>query len=214
MIENIITYSSVLSPVVGIFVGIQLRKSLSQGQRYILWMMALSFASDIIMLLLATTGTKNLPVAHLYGLLEGTLLLLFFRTELPRHATLIKYLRWIYTGLYLTDSLFISGLYQFNAYSRSLEALIIMIVSMLYFYKIYETESDIFFDKAPGFWIVVGLLVYFSGALFSFLLSTEILSQSPDRFYGSWILHNVSNTIKNIILTVALWKVRSNSIQR
>jgi hypothetical protein len=71
------------------------------------------------------------------------------------------------------------------------------------FYQFYKEENDIFIDQSPLFWMNIAILTYFSGAFFSFILSKEILSGPLP-----WMLHNVCNALKNILFSIALWKIR------
>jgi hypothetical protein len=210
MMGETLMYLSVMSPLFGIFIGFKYRKLLPYALRYILALMILSFASDAVMLSLSKMHIRNLPIAHIYGLLEGVLFLLFFKSELTKHRMLVLSFLSVFVIFYCIDSLFIEGFFQFNAYSRSLEAFIMIILSVFYFYKIYETEANIYLDKSPEFWIAMGTVTYFSGAFFSFLLSSDILAQSYQSFYGSWILHNIANVAKNILFFVGLWKVKTS----
>jgi len=210
MLGTVLMYISIFSPLPGLLIGWRFARSYSGNIRIILMMIALSFLSDMVMRGLSLIGVKNnLPVAHLYGLLEGYLLLTFFYHKLSKYRLVIIISGLIFIISYIIDATFISKLVTFNTFSRTLEAGIMIILSVLYFFDIYQNETDIFIDKNPEFWLVTGILIYFSGAFFSFLLSSEILSQSPERFYSSWILHNVSNIVKNFIFFFALWKARS-----
>jgi hypothetical protein len=210
MLGTVLMYGSIFSPLPCLLIGWRYWPTASISIRTILLIITLSFSSDIIMVTLLHFKIKNLPVANVYGLLEGLLFLFFFYQKLPDYRSAIRIASILFLLLYLADIIFITELVVFNAYSRTLEAAMLIILSVLFFLTLFQKETDIFIDNNAEFWIVVGVLVYFSGAFFSFLLSTDILSVSPDRFYSSWILHNVSNLIKNIIFAISLWKARPN----
>jgi hypothetical protein len=203
-------YGSLLSPLPGIFLGMRRLRIMDKAMGLILIVMTVSFLSDIVMLLLAKFGHRNLPVAHVYGFAEGVILTQFFRIQIPKYNSFLAWVTLIFIVFYTMDSFFIEGIFKFNAFARSLEALLMIILSIIFFYFVYTEEHDIFIDKSPSFLSIVGILFYFSGAFFSFLLATDILSQSPSRFYGSWNLHNFCNLLKNIIFAIALWRVKPN----
>lgn len=210
MLDDALMYTSILSPLPGLLIGQRHWRSYTVLLRIILLVMTLSFVSDIAMITLLFSNAHNLPVANIYGLLEGLLLSYFFYKRLPTFHFFIAIAVVLFVAAYLADTIFITQLIEFNAYSRTFEAAIMIFFSTLFFYTIFQNETDIFIDKSAEFWVVVGILVYFSGAFFSFLLSTDILSLSPDRFYSSWILHNVSNILKNVIFTAGLWRAKPN----
>ncbi|MCD9015897.1 hypothetical protein [Parachryseolinea silvisoli] len=211
MLDDVLMYGSIFSPLPGLLIGQRHWRAYATIIRTILFVVLLSFLSDVVMLALLMNSIPNMPVANIYGLTEGLLFSYFFYLRLTPYRKFIVSIAVIFALLYLADVILVTHLMSFNAYSRTLEAGIMILFSTLYFYSIFQNETDIFIDKSSEFWIVVGILFYFSGAFFSFLLSTDILSLSPDRFYSSWILHNISNIIKNIIFTAALWKAVPNS---
>lgn len=202
-----IMYASILSPFLPIVVGRQKRLALDASLSLIFYLILISFAFDATMFILASNSINNLPLAHAYGLIEGILLILFFSrlTAMTRDVTIV--LVAVYAGGYLLNSILHETIFTFNSKSRSAEALLMLVLCVYALYQFYTKEDDIFIEKSPQFWVVIAIMVYFSGALFSFLLSSDMLSRSPERFYSSWILHNVSNLVKNLLFAVGLWKV-------
>ena len=205
---GIILYGSIFSPVIPIVAAILRRKALDRTSLLIFYLVLLSFTIDLVMMWVAMQKKTNIPLAHFYGLLEGALLIGFFGL-LTGLKKLTKVLLPAYVILYVANSAFVESIYVFNAWSRSAEALLMIVLSVLAFHQFYTKEEDIFIEKSPQFWFVIGIFAYFSGALFSFLLSTDMLTQSPDVFYGSWVLHNLCNILKNVVFALGLWKLKS-----
>jgi hypothetical protein len=202
-------YGSILSPLLPIGVVLATRKRLNRTFLLLLYLILLALTSDIVNTILALQKINNLPIAHVYGLLEGLFLIFFFSLILQLSKPVFVSLFSGYGILYILNSIFNESIYTFNAYSRSAEALLMLILSVFALHIFYIREDDIFIEKSPEFWAIIAILFYFSGALFSFLLSTDMLSQSRDRFYGSWVLHNFSNVLKNVIFAIGLWKIKT-----
>jgi hypothetical protein len=202
-------YGSVLSPVLPLVTAWTKRKGLDRTFSILIILIAVAFLSDVVNIIFAFLHLNNLPIAHAYGLLEGILLIKFFDSLLGWKKSTWTLVAVTYTLLYLADSIFLESIFSFNAWSRSVEALLMIALCVMAFRMFYDKEEDIFIEKSPHFWMVIGILTYFSGALFSFLLSTDMLSQSSERFYGSWMLHNFSNLLKNVIFTIGLWRIRA-----
>lgn len=153
---------------------------------------------------------NNMSVIQAYGVIHGVILLLFFRELFSHRAAIITALLVAFVIFYIGDSLWIAGLSQPNAISQTLLSFLTISLCVAYFYHIYVDETDIFIERSPDFIVVLGFLFYATGAFFSWLLSTDILTTSTpaDQFYGSWILHNIANIIKNSIFALALWRAQ------
>jgi hypothetical protein len=204
-----ILFGSVMSGTIPLALAWTRRRVLNQTLSIIISLIALSLTVDTIMVCVGFSGINNMPLAHAYGLIEGILLLTFFSRllSLPKRGWINAIIA--YSVLYCLNSAFHEDIFTFNSHARTTEALMMLMLSVYALYRFYTKEEDIFIEKSPEFWMVIAILVYFSGALFSFLLSTEILSERPERFYSSWILHNTSNSIKNILFAVGIWKVKA-----
>lgn len=203
-----IMYCSVLSALVPIICAQQKRRALDNISSLIVYLVSISLLNDGIMMFMGKLGINNMPFAHVYGLVEGIILIVFFSRLIPLKNITTFILAVTYSICYVLNSMFHEKIFTFNGYARSTEALLMLTLSIFALYKFYVKEEDVFIDKSPHFWLVIGILVYFSCAFFSFLLSTEILSQVPDRFYNSWIIHNFSNIVKNVIFATGLWRLK------
>lgn len=194
--DKIVTYSSVFSPILPLLFC---WKKLSRYQIVITAFIVTSFTVDLVTTFLVRA---NITFLHIYGLIES-LLLIYFYTLVIHHPRLsFRAIASIFTLLYVLNSWMLEW-GQFNAYGRSAECVLIIALALRLFYQFYRDEEDIFIERSPMFWINVALITYFAGALFSFLLSQKILTGPMP-----WILHNISNILKNGILAVALWRIK------
>ncbi len=200
--DYIITYSSVLSPLLPIlFFRRWNQKYLYAISAFIL----VSFLSDIISITVLR-GQPNYNFLKLYGWVETVLLILFYHYVFNKSKVLLLYIGGAISVIYFYVS-FNVEVQQFNALGRSFESILMIVLSLILLYQIFKNEDDIFIDKSAIFWINIGILLYFSGALFSFILSNYILDTTVK---ATWILHNSSNVLKNAILAVGLWKAIRN----
>jgi hypothetical protein len=151
---------------------------------------------------------NNLPLLHVYTVVEFLLLLRFYFLLLqdffPRLFFYI--LGFAFPLLSILDSLFVENIFSFNTYSRSVEALIFIFLSVSWFVKsvsrIGNNESDI----RPLHFITSGFLIYFAGSvvLFSF---RDIISQFTRRFLMNvWSIHTLLLVILYILISIGLWK--------
>lgn len=205
--NNILIAISILSAFVVTIVGIKNFSKLNYPLRVILYLSLFAFLNDLASLILAKNGVSNLLLINIYELILGYSILSFYFFAEKNFFRHLKLLRIVFVAMYLvvwvtSDA----GFQSLNGLGMSIEAIILIAISLLFFFQVYRKEETPFLESSGIFLVAIGVLFYFSGALFSFLLSADILSQSPEKFYHSWILHNVSNTIKNTFFTIALFK--------
>lgn len=210
MIGFIISRISSFSTLPGIYFGIKNYRVLNKAGKLILLLMVVSLSADVISLITGRFKLNNMPIMHIYSFLQGVILILFFKEQFLHRKALMNYMLFALIFFHLCDSFWFTGLFKPNAIAMTVQSFLMIVLSLAYFYKLYSDETDIFFERNPDFLFVLALLFYFSGAFFSWLLSSEILSwASPlGKSYGHWILHNIANIIKNGLFAVALWRVQ------
>src|SRR5687767_355902 len=145
-----IMYGSILSPVAPVIAGILRRKAMDRTSLLIFYLVLLSFTIDLVMVWVATQKKTNIPLAHFYGLLEGALLIGFFG-RLTGWKKITHVVLPAYVILYMANSAFVESIYVFNAWSRSAEALLMIVLCVLAFHQFYTKEEDIFIEKSPQF---------------------------------------------------------------
>jgi len=204
--EQKIIYLSIVSAVVPIFIGTTaIKKTSSPIFWLILILCIVSFASDIVSsayyLLLSRS---NYWIINIYQIAEITLVGCFFYLYLNTKKIVI-----IITAIiiiYFLYQILILNFYSFYGTTLAIRSLANILFCIMVFYQFYKSEQELFIEQSPIFWINIGLLTYFSGALFSFLLSANILNIQSDL---NWQFHNIANILKNIFFAIGLWKVRA-----
>lgn len=160
----------------------------------------LSFLSD--MATITIVNGNNYAFLNIYGFIEFLLIGAAFNQIFNAKIIHRSFLT-ISVLVYLI--LFIQNPHEFNDLGRAIEASYTLVFSLGYFYTIYSKSLNLFIEKSPLFWLVAGLFVYFSGSLFSFLLSSEILDQKIISPEYSWTFHNMANIAKNLFFGVGFW---------
>jgi hypothetical protein len=194
----IIWKGSVFSPVFPLLFA---WKKLNHYQAVVIAFILVSFISDLICTYLISSPT-NYPFLNGYGLAEAMILFYLFSLVLHYDRNRFVILAALY-GIYFVVSTLINGVKELNSFARSIECLLMSTLSLILFYQFFTEEEDLFIERNPLFWINIAILTYFSGAFFSFILSREIFSYRIEP----WLLHNISNIFKNILLAVGLWSI-------
>lgn len=141
---------------------------------------------------------------NLFGIVEYCLLTYYIRSRI-RNKTL-KSLILILSGLFLIVSIIrISGHY-FNVYdslSNGLESILLIIYSIFYFFEQISKPSHIFFYAIPEFWIIVAILLYFSGTFFIDTYAQGLIEDQSFKVQYS-VINNSFGILQNLLFGVAM----------
>jgi hypothetical protein len=92
------------------------------------------------------------------------------------------------------------GKSDFDSISASVEAILIIIYSLLFLYGQIKDPSILFVYYTKKFWVVVAFFIYFSSTLFLFLYAAGFTQQEQKNY---WFINNIFDIIKNILFCIA-----------
>lgn len=155
---------------------------------------------------MATQKWNNMPVYHLLAIVEFTFLFLLFRQFLGHGLPWIVLA--VVAGFDVIDSILIESIWTFNSTGWSVNILILMVIGLMFLYHLY-TRSDNYSQMLTNqsiFVIHSGLMIYFGGSLFTYLLGWYILShEAVGFFHNGWLIQCIANILKNIIVAYGIW---------
>jgi hypothetical protein len=164
---------------------------------------------NVLAALLAARRINNLPLLHLYTVIEFLVISGFFyaATDNLKERRVIK-IMWIAFPIIALLTIFsFNSLFVYNQVPRSIEAIIILIFCIHFFMK------SLSFSAAPvpffNFATVVALLLYFSGSLALFALSNFIIGNKTINSL-IWNTHATFVLIMYLIIAVAYFKTRKD----
>lgn len=103
------------------------------------------------------------------------------------------------------DIIIIQNLNQsFTPLASGVEALIVIFLSLNYYYWMAKDLKVQKIETTALFWISSGLLIYFSGSFFVFIFSNYMNPRSSTG-YAFWAVHALSSIILYIFYVIALW---------
>lgn len=204
-------YAQIVVPaliIVPIAVAVIKRKYWGKPEKAILVFLIISGVTSCIGTYLSSHGRNNLPMLHLYTVLEYISITAFFY-----HATDNKKERqvllagWIAIPLLaIANILYLDSVYRYNQIPRSIAAIIILILCIRFMMK------NLSFSATPAsffsFSTVVALLLYFSGSLTLFAVSDYILANRAVNML-IWNTHATFVLIMYLIISVAYYKTGS-----
>lgn len=125
-----------------------------------------------------------------------------------------KYMYWFFGLLYSVCFAFIAyqgkidNFMDGDAYLQTVESVFVILAIILWMkYAFINLQEDSLL-KYPQFYFISGLLFYFSGTLFMFILGSFILENQKDNFLNTWMLNLFFNVFFKILLLIGIWKAR------
>lgn len=179
--------------------------------RPIAWFIFMSGLIELISRILWLQSRNNMPLLHLYVAGGFVLLALFYQKVLDGfiNKKIILAITVFFLLASLINSIFIQTIYTFNSYALTVEAIIIIILSLSTFFLML---NDIVRQHRLGLvkslnWINSGLFVYYSSSLLIFYfgnLITHFLSKESSLY--TWVLHSFFSMIMYICFFIGLWR--------
>lgn len=203
MVEKLIQHISFYSIILPIVIGSTSFKAIGRIELLSYILCIFSLFGDLAAYLTALFFQNSYPAIHAYSILEIMLLSYLFKYFLKSTTPILIGI--ILSLIYTSDVFLLNHWHQINALISSITCLIFILFCLIHFYRMYTQYNDLFFDRLPEFWLSMGVLCYFSGSLFSWLLFEYI--QAPNSSL-TWAFHNIANILKNILFAIGLWKAR------
>lgn len=153
---------------------------------------------------------NNLPFFHIYTVIEFFIISWFYWLVFKDYFSklLIPIVFFTFFIFSLIDSFIFHNVFTFNSYAKSLECIIIVVLSVLYLYKTFNEFQEKDPSDTPVFWINAGFLFYFSGCLFLFTFSNYMLTQVKSMAIVTWALHAFFMILMYILIAVGLWRTK------
>lgn len=179
------------------------------------WFIFFSAVIELVSRILWLNSRNNMPLLHLYVAGGGFLLALFYQRVLDGFISkkVIGTLTVIFLVITTINSLFIQGIYTFNSYGLTVEAIIVIILS-LSTYRVML--NDIVRQNRMGLtkslnWINSGLFIYYSSSLLIFYFG-EVINHffSHEASLYSAVLHSFFAAIMYLCFFIGLWHRPAN----
>lgn len=189
-----------------IITGIVYYKKLNSSLRTLTLFLIFSLLINVIGIGMAQRHQNNLPLLHFYTIFEllGVLFYYYQAQAEDRIRYWIKIIMVIFPVLCVINFTFFQSLYEFNTYTRPLEAIIIIIFSFIYLNNQKDTEDENVIFTA-GKWVSIGFLVYFCSSLFQFIFSNVVSKSAPKDIKSLvWVIHATFVMIMYLFFYIAI----------
>lgn len=95
---------------------------------------------------------------------------------------------------------------QISSYYKILQTVMILTFSVLWIKRVFLDLELRSLLESSTFYFISGLLLYYSGTVFLFLLSNMIFKMDKSSFQDYWMLNVVLNLVLRTLLIIGIWK--------
>lgn len=204
-------FSHLLPVGAGIFRWNEVRRN-DEGIMFIFVFTFIAALSELSTYWMAINKIPNLWVLHFYHLGEYVFLMLYFSIlimEDTRFQTLGRVLRWSIVGFFffwLISKWTIEKWSEPASYTHTFSTCIFIMLSLYTLFQLVVGEKLREGEEKKTsllgnfrFWIIFGLLVYFTGSAVHFLLISPLTALSMDAAIKIWAIHWGVNVLVNIL---------------
>lgn len=204
---NVVLFLVVMGGAIPVTIGVWYYHHLSKASRLVWWVMVISLSCNILQIILRSYHIPNLFVGHLYTMAEFSLIAYVYHMEFRKFlpARFMLWLIGLFIGFSIVNILFIEGFYSNNSYQKTLESVLLILITLLYFYKTAKELKVARIEQAPLFWLSTGVLTYFCGSLFIFIFSNYLLTYSQELGIKIWAIHAFFLLLFYLANSIALW---------
>lgn len=180
--------------------------------RVLKWVAAFTFFSlftEVTMSLLSKKGINNLFLIHIYVVVEYIVFgyvyayyLNSIKLRKPIYITIV-----LFTAFSIFNVICLNGLKEFNTYGLLVEGALFIILSLLFFYKLFKDLEVGNLFTLPMFWINCAILIYFTANFMLFGLVELFPKEVGSNLWDN--IHTTFTGVYSILMAIGLWKTRT-----
>lgn len=174
--------------------------------RYFSWYLILSVLINVPAFVLAFNLKNNLPLLHLYTLVELVMLGFFF-AEVLDLKTNVKF-RWTFIsiiGLVILNTIFLQDIFTYNSYSKTLSQVFLLAMTVAYFFNIDQVKERVETKYlTPLNFIHGSFLVYLAGSIFIFMSSSFLVTNAA-VLNKLWLVNGFLSLIFQVLIIYSIW---------
>lgn len=192
---------SVISGIFPIAAALLKFRNLNNLLKIIFALFAFSFVVDVTLWVAQEIGTKNdMYIIHIYIIISlifyAIIYSKLFEKIILKNMTII--LACIVAIIMIVYN---HNLDQYPSVSNTSLGVLLIILSLCYFYQLLNPQEFIHIEKLGLFWINTGILFYSAVNIFLFMLLDRIPKAEQHNYY---MIHSVTNIIANILYSIGL----------
>jgi hypothetical protein len=162
---------------------------------------------EAISYVFAEKGINNHAIGNTFIIIQylflSAVFYLSFGSYIIRKGLLVVAV--LFTVFGIVNLLSMQGHDCFNTWTLGLANLLLMLVALLFYYKLFKEGKVQRLERYPMFWVASAVLFYAAGCFFLFISSNYALAESNEFLYAKWSIHSVINIITNLCYAIGLW---------
>jgi len=113
----------------------------------------------------------------------------------------------IYLICLVTDLAYISKIkLYFESFSYVIGCIFLLILILIYFARFIKSDEIIKYRTSMMFWVALGLMIFYIGAMPFFAFRTELYRQDKDFFYTYWYIQFGLNYLMYLLFIISfIW---------
>lgn len=173
------------------------------------WFLLIDFVANGINSVLGYNGINNMPVMHTYTFIEFAILAIFYRAVFadPKMSRVINWLIPAFFAICVLNVLFFQDIFTFCTYTKSIEALLMVIFGILLFMRDLDSIGGDKNVNAVLAYANTGIMIYFSGSFLWFAVCNLVPGNSFLAII-MWSLHGTLLIVFYILTALTLWKYK------
>jgi hypothetical protein len=92
-----------------------------------------------------------------------------------------------------------------NSYTNVIQSLVIIVYSVIYFYRLMVELPEQHIHHLPMFWFNSAFLIFHAGAFFLFAFTSYLTNVLKNDLLTYWSFHNILNIIEHLVVLVGLY---------
>lgn len=156
------------------------------------------------------TGVKNNTILfNFFSIGELSLLCLLYHRQYDRPVLRALALGFVAGYVPLAVYRYSQQPYGYDGLVMSVENLMLIVLVLLYFYRLLQNLEASRLSRFPMFWFSAGILMYFAGSLFLYMFGNYLVAnQKMPKFPALWNVSYYANIVFHLCLAVGIHHVR------
>jgi hypothetical protein len=205
VLERLLAYADTYGPAIPLaFIFFIFKiKQMPRVMTILSWYLLSSVVIFGISNYMADRRINNLFLYHLFCVVELSFLLFLFREiiQSEKIRKSIPLLLLLFVLLFVLNSIFLEQMNSWNSNSASIEFLIIICFSFIYYFELANSDAILSFSTNAFFWIVSGLFVYCASCSIVFAFYKYAAPSNGNFTLNFWMFQIIMYLVKNILIT-------------
>jgi hypothetical protein len=180
---------------------------LSKMQRKLVYLLITILVVESISNVLWYQKINNMLVYHFYTIIEFVLIVNIYKDELNKlfSKRFFYILVAAFTLFSIVNMYSFQNLWTFNSNATTLLGVLVIFLSLSYFYALLKEVKYSSLEQNPMFWLNAGFLIYFSSNLILFFINNSMFKTANEVSHLVWGLHAVVNIVLTFFYTISIW---------